>query len=490
MRKVIEELSHTFETLLNSKHLFVARKTNDTIVLDLTLNQTQEDRLNTCAIVSEYLLDKIQSINIENLRREEFRIVQKIVDEHYVFVKGVTREKGVPEEKITHLRAQTLVLKLGAKIPIQWVKDERHKSFWQFIVRNYLHHDFFALRFQVPFDPVKGPSIPVYREGVGVVWIPFMELSIEEDHQKNRLIYSYQGRELFDSDFDYVLGSDFSCFYTGIQRYNIYYAEKWIPYDKRNPKEWGNKYFLEVWITSIAGAKDHPSMLYRTHAYMILLDKDGYLRSVGQDALIDIKDYKVLEVLSTKPGYGKIATPDRYVLYPTNARNFWSVAIEITKEQHDRIIKLVESDKKNPNHAMSVQKKNCVSYTLRILREILDFDIDASIGCVHIFFKNYMPDRWYRKFMNAFVPWFERRSLFTQKALHFFPPFYLAHLITLTAAWVISQNNYQGERDFNLLTALLTPWKHSVDHPLPLHRVLEKHADENGLILLKKDQPA
>lgn len=488
MREEIHNLRDKFELLLKDGAVYAAVVRHEEVYLELRTSTTQEERIQTSKVISEYLLRVMSKIDIESLTRDEFDMLRKIVDEHYVFVKHLTREKGIEESVILHLRAQTLALKIGGKVPVDWLKKGSHRAFWLFIVRNYYHHDFFALRLQVPFDYEKGPSIPIYRKDLGVVWIPFNRILIEKDEKKQKFVFSYSEEVLFESDFGYVLGEDYTCFYNGIQRYNIYYATNWIPYDKRDPKEWGEKYILEVWTSSLRHYKDKPSLFYRTHAYMILLDKKGYVRSVGQDALIDIKDYKVLEVLATKPGYGKIATPDRYVLYPTNSRLFQRVSFELTKEQHDKLIELVEKDKKNPLHAMSVQKKNCVSYTMKVLKEILDFEIDGSISGIHIFFKAFLPDRFYRKFMKWFMPWFEKKSPLTKKMLHFFPPYYLAYLITMLGAAAISQNNYRGIKDYRLRDILFTPWKHNVDHPLPLHRALEKHADDNGFIQIKKDR--
>ena len=488
MRDEIDCLVDKFSLLLQSGPVFIAVKRNKDIFLELRMTTTQEQRVETCKIISEYLLKVVSKIDIEGLQRKEFDVLRKIIDEHYLYVKKVTREKGIDESLVFKLRAQTLSLKLGGKVPEHWLSQEKNRAFFLFVVRNFLHHDFSALRLQVPFEYDKGPSLPIYRREFGLVWLPFNKMTVQKKEKNNKLVFTYLNEVIFETNLRYELGQDYSCFFNGIQKYNIYFAQDWIPYDKRDPNEWGKKYILEVWTSAMRHYKDKPSMFSRTHAYMILLDKEGYVRSVGQDALIDIKDYKVHEVLATKPGYGKIATPDKYVLYPTNSRQFWHVSIELTKEQHDKMIELVEKDKKNPHHFMSVQRKNCVSYTLKMLREVLGFEVDGSIHGMHIFFKAFLPNKYYRMFMKWFVPWYQRRSPRTQKMLYFFPPYYLLFALVVTCGAAISQNNYRGIKDYRLKDVLLFPWLHSVDHPLALHRVLEKHTSEDGFVHIKKDQ--
>ncbi len=485
---MIENLTLKFSLLISGNEPFIAKKTRNSIELIVKKESSIEEKITTCELVSIYLIKAIQKMNLENLQRIEYRAIQQIIDEHYVFVKKVTRIKGLDEATIVKLRAQTLVLKLGGKIPVEWMINENNRPFWLFIVRNYFHQDFFALRLQLPFDYGEGPSIPIFRKGLGLVWTPFSRIMIEKDSDGKGFSFSYEGKPLFATNSSYQLGPNYCCFYNGIQKYNIYNDAKWLPHDKRNPKEWGQRYILEVWITRENVNNDRPSMFARTHAYMMLLDKDGYVRSVGQDALIDFKDYKVWEVLSRKPGYGKISTPDKFVLYPTNARKFWNVSIEISKKQHDEIIALVEKDKSNKNHSMSVMKKNCVSYTMKILREVLGFEVNGAFNGIHIFFKACLPDKWYRRFMKKFMPWYERQPSVVKKVIHFFPPFYLVFLFTAVCGRIITQNSFNGERDYDLLKVLAYPWVLEVDHPLSLHRELEKHADKEGFIQLSKEQ--
>ena len=475
----------TLSSLSEEGVAFIVKEQDKEIKLVAQLVVSLEDELKNCELISNYLLSVIKKLNINELKFEEFHEVRRIVDEHYIYVKKVTRKEGVGEKQTLFLRAQTLSIKLGGKVPVEWLLKEENRAFWLFIIRNYLHHDLFALRLQVPFDYADGPFIPVKLDELGLVWIPFNRMTIEHDLKESKMRYEFEGKFLFDSNLSYVLGNEYSCFYDGIQRYNIYLNTSWIPHEKRNPEEWGNRNLLEVWTVSNKDPKK-PSMFTKTHAYIVLKDRQGYIRSVGQDALIDVKQYNLFEVLSRKSGYGKITTPDKYVFYPTNSRRFWHVKMEVSDQELAKVISIVEADKKNKAHSVSIMKKNCVSYTLKILREALDFDLDASMNGIHIFFKSLLPDHWYRKFMKRFIPWYERQSPTTQKLICFFPPFYIVSVATSIVAWMIAQNNYQGEKDYHLSDLILYPWRLQVDHPLALHRALERIADQKGVVDVKK----
>ncbi len=485
MRKTIAQLTKTFSLLSKEGVVFLAQEEGKGVELMQQLNVSLDDELNNCDIISRALITTLKKLNLDDLTFDEFHEVRRIIDEHYMYVKKVTRKEGVSDEQIMFLSAQTLSLKLGGKISIEWLLKEKNKPFWLFITRNYFQHNLFALRLQVPFDYMEGPFIPVKMDELGMVWIPFSRILIEQDDKNSKLTYKFEGKVLFESDLSYDLGSEYSCFYNGIQKYNIYLSTEWIPYEKRNPEEWGEKNLLEIWTTSRKDQKK-PSMFTRTHAYMVLKDRHGYVRSVGQDALIDVKQYQMLEVLSRKSGYGKIATPDKYVFFPTNARRFWHVKIEMSDAELAKVISIVQQDKQNKLHSMSVMKKNCVSYTLKILREALDCELDASLNGIHIFCKSLLPDSWYRKFMKRFIYWIEKQPSSLQKMIYFSPPFYLISVVTSILSRIVAQNSYLGERDYRLLDLILYPWRLQVDHPLALHRVLEKHADQNGFIDISK----
>lgn len=483
MRHSVQQLVARF-ALLGSRSSFVATGKGAKLQLKKQKIQNLDEKIATCEQVSAFLLATLRKWNIDSLTIEEFQEVQRIVDGHYVYVKKVTREKGIPHETIAFLRAQTLSLKLGGKIPIEWLLQEDHAFFRQFILRNHYQHAFFTLRLQLPFDYQKGPSIPVYRKLFGLTWIFFGEIEVISDEQKGCLTYLFRGEELFTSSTEYVLGEDYSCFYNGIQKYNIHRSEKWLPYDKRNPEEWENTYQLEVWTSCLKKQKDHPSMLRYTHAYVVLRDRNGYVRSVGQDVLIEAKGYKKTELFSHKPGYGKITTPDWYVWYPTNSRHFWHVVIKISKEQHDRIIAIVEKDKQDRQRKMSLTKNNCVSYTLKLLREGLGLEVNASIHGIHVVLKNVLPDKWYHKGVRRFFHWCAQQPTWVQRSLHFFPLYYLCYLIIATGVSMMQRNSYLKGRDHNLRELFLQPWSLQVDHPLALHRSLEAYADEKGEIHL------
>ena len=491
MRRNIRTFKDMFALLGKVGVTFVVKKDGEEVKLFESKQVDLKQHLLNCSRISRYLISRLETLDVDALDIDEYAVITRVVDELYLYVKTVTREKEVSPEVVQKLRAQTLILKLGSKIPLSWMRANANSNFWNFIVRNYLQHDFFSLRLQLPFDYANGPSIPVYQEDLGLVWVPFQRIKIEKDEAGEKLNYSLDEKLLFSTDTNHFLGIEYACFYNGLQKYNIFTNPNWLPYDKRDPKAWKEKYLCQIWIFSKHESKGRPSLFHRTHAYMKLLDKYGHVRAVGQDVLVEFANYKVRELLSRKPGYGKIATPDKSVFYPTNSRRFWHVEIEITEEEHNKIIEIVQEDKKNKNHSMSVLRKNCVSYVIKLLDQALGLKVNARLNGIHVFFKTLMPDKWYRAFMRKFDPWYNRQKPFVQKAVYFFPPFYVLSLIAGILVQMTQSNNFQNEKkDLPFFESIVYPWKVAADHPLSFHRNLEKLADEDGVIHLERDQPS
>jgi hypothetical protein len=425
--------------------------------LDLLPSKKEHGKEN-CRLLLGYLLEHKEELFSKKISLREFDLVRTLVDYCYLYRKKV--------DKQGEFENLALSLRLGGNIPVDWLKE--HPKFKKFIKNNYLHHRLFVLRLPLPFDKKKGAALP-FRENDKTTWIYWSEIR-EEDYD------FYLGkRVLFETDNQYRLIPSYTCLYLGICHYDVSIDPKWEPFQVIDPKDWGNKHILEVWTVSLPMSK--PPMFQRTHAYLVLKDDQGNVRSVGQDVLVDRANYRITEILNRKSGFGKITTPDIYTFYPINARRFWHITLEITEEEHDRIVRIVEKDKVNKEHSMSVLKGNCVSYVLKILKEGIGIQMDASMHGLHIMLKAFMPNSWYRAFFKRFDPWYEGLSDFTKKALYFLPIIYIPSFLLGVAALFTRQNNYQEIRDFSFLDLIIRPWKLSCEHPLALHRKLDAIQD-------------
>ncbi len=449
----------TFEILLpkflkyikgNKPFRVIALETGD---LDLIPWSSGFEREN-CTIILEYMLQHKTELFSKSLSLKEFDLVRNFLDNLYLYRKQVD-QKGEFENALLSLR-------LGGDVPAEWIKA--NKEFKKFIKSNYLHHRLFVLRLPLLFDEKRGAALPLQEED-HIEWVYWDEIKKEGSD------FYFEGRLIFKADERYRLIPEYTCLHRGICHYNVGIDPKWEPFQVADPTEWNHKYVLEVWTVSLPMLK--PPMFQRTHAYIVLKDSEGNIRSVGQDVLVDRANFRVTEILNRKPGFGKITTPDIYTFYPTNARRFWNISIEITKEEHDRIIAIVEKDKANKQHSMSVLKGNCVSYVLKILREGVGIQVDASMHSLHIMLKEFLPHSWYRALFKNFNRWYGKQSPVVKKALFFLPIVYIPSLLLGIVALFTRQNNYQEIRDFSFLDLIFRPWKLSCEHPLALHRKLE-----------------
>ncbi len=430
---------------------------SDSGELDLILDKEMVAKEN-CRTLFDYLLKNKDLIFSKKLSLKEFDIIRTLLDNCYLYRKQVDKQ-GEFENLVLSLR-------LGGNIPPEWLKE--NPLFRKIIKANYLHHRLFVLRVALPFDEKKGAALP-FKEGDQTKWIYWSEIQENDYHFYSNEIL------LFETDNQYRLLTKYTCLYLGICDYDVGIDPKWEPFQRADPAEWQGKYILEVWTVSLPLIK--PPMFQRTHAYIVLKDNQGSVRSVGQDVLVDRANYRITEILNRKPGFGKITTPDIYTFYPTNSRRFWNVSFEITKEEHDRIVAIVEKDKINKEHSMSVLKGNCVSYVLKILKEGVGIEMDASMHGLHILLKSMLPNSWYRAFFEQFHDWYGSRSSFVKKVLFFLPIVYIPSFLLGIAALFTRQNNYQEIRDFSFIDLIIRPWKLSCEHPLALHRKLDAIQD-------------
>jgi hypothetical protein len=452
-----------FDVLLQKLLRFMETKKNFKIYfseegdLELVSDKKGSGKEN-CKMLLNYLIKHKDKIFSETHTLKDFDNLRLLVDNVYLYRKLV--------DKNGELEPLMLQLRLGGNIPHTWLKE--NFEFRKFIKSNYLHHRFFALRIPLKFDAEKGAMLPFAR-AEETVWIAWNEIKNEG------FVFKKDDELLFETNKQYVLLNNYTVLHQGFTKYNVGIDPKWEPFMWADPREWGQKYVLEVWTVSLPEVK--PPMFQRTHAYIVLKDNEGRVRSVGQDVLVDRDNFRITEILNRKPGFGKITTPDIYTFYPLNARRFWHTSIEITKEEHDRVISIVEKDKANKEHSMSVLKGNCVSYVLKILRLGLGLEVNATMHGLHVMLKAWLPNSWYRAFFKKFDPWYSQRSDLAKKGLYFLPFVYIPYFLLGIAALFTRQNNYQEIRDFSFLDLIIRPWKLSCEHPLALHRKLDEVGD-------------
>lgn len=467
------------------KQPFIAERNGKELEFLSTAKRVQKIEVQNALTLCQYLIEAIRLIYFSRVPKERSKVIKMAIEEAYFYTKTVMRLKISKEEKEA-LKATCLAMKMGGKVPISYLLAKKNSPFRKFIENNYLHHAMFFYSMQVPFDSMEGPLIPICREDKSPIWAHFNHLLVQE--RQNKLIFQLDDEEVFVTDKNMVLDANYTFLYQGIQKYDIAKSTHWIPFDVQDPKEWGQKHVAEVWAFFSKPLENNPRMFRSTHAYLILKDSEGNVRSVGQDVIMTIKDYKLTELLSVKNGSGKILTPDISVFYPKHSRHFEMTTFHLTKKQHDKIIEIVESDKRNENHTISVMRGNCVSYVLKLLRKGADIQLDASIHAFHIFSRSLLPYKIYEGFFRPFDRWYNRQSKMVQRAVFFFPPFYICHILFGFIALACKRRNYENRADFFLKDIFLRPWTMSCDHPHQLVKILSSVENSSKTIDTDEDQ--
>lgn len=470
MIKNLQSLEKNLIQLRLKDQPFSVEREGFDIRLVLVDKRSKDLEVENAYALCQYLIDLICPMHFVELESSRCKAIQAVIEEAYLYVKYVIVRFALSCDEVDQLRALSIAMKIGGKVPVHYLLDKKNVRFLKFIECNYFHNYIFSFRMQLPFDSVDGPSIPIYAEERGIVWVHFENLVCEEAGEE--LIFHLAGEVVFVTNLEMILDPDYAFFYQGIRRYNVAESTNWIPFDFQDSKEWGSRHIAEVWTLFSDSLENSPLMFRKTHAYLVLKDDIGHVRSVGQDVIMTIKDYKVTELLSVKKGLGKILTPDASVFYPKNSRYFEKTTFNLTKKQHDKMIQIVEADKRNEKHTISVMRGNCVSYVLKLLREAAHINLDASMHAFHVFSRSLLPSKLYHAFFKPFDRWYNKQSVFVQKAIFFFPPFYICHILFGLVAMGCKRRNFENRHEFYLRDIFLRPWTMSCDHPHQLVKIL------------------
>lgn len=479
MIEEIQEVQKALHSYLETDLPFSLEMYQNQLIIHPELQNSLEDRIENAKLLSQFFCANLQKICLEHISEKDFEALWQSIDESFYYIEQVAKGLSFDQEK--EVFAHALCLKLGGKVPVQWLLEEENQDFWDFLLENHLHHQMFALRLHPFFQKEKGAYVPVQKQGV-LTWIAWKDLEKRALYTDRQTMsgygFFYQNQLLFQTRPSFRLERHYHCLCKGISQHDTFLDPLWEPYDYKDPALWGHEYMIEIWIVSMKGSQ--PSMFRNTHAYFNLYSKQGEIRSAGQDILLDFQNFKMTEMLSCKDGSGKIATPDKYVFYPRAIRDFWKVRIRLTKEEHDAICKIVEKDKQEKKRSMSVLRGNCVSYVLKILQQGAGISINASMHGMHIFAKHCLPHKVYQCFFYTFYSWYTRRSKGVQRLLYFVPIFYVPYLFFGCLAYLTNFNGFLGKSDFSLKDVFLHPDKLSCDHPWQLRHKLDLWVQYQG----------
>jgi hypothetical protein len=400
----------------------------------------------------DYLEKKLASIDYLQLDAQERRCIQAL----NLLAEQFTQEFG--SKKLTD-RLWRLNLAMN-----EGVLTNDKFDFQRFIQASGFHEAMLILTKRMHSDDKNGLYLPVFVDGIEK-WIPINLLSVQKKDEF--IAISFNKTILFELNEDYTLSQDYLIAYRGIQKCNVYTSQELEVYDVKDPKEWGSKYILEVSVVS--QRTQRPSMLYQNHAYLVLKDDRGNMRSVGQDILVYFKEPRYLQAFGYKRGDGLITSPDISVFASLHKMRISSVTVEVKKSEHDKILEIVKRDMRDLDRLASLLRSNCASYVARLLRLGAKIEVDPFMSAIHIFIKHFIPKKLYRGFkkISSLPKWFKRLLFYT-------PPIYTLQVVIGLSSYIMSKRSLRGKRDFSLLDLFIRPYKVGADHPLKLIREMEK----------------
>lgn len=435
------------------------------------------------ALTARENLDILADYMIETLRLIRVRELSAVHLERYrsvVALSVLMLEKVGGFSKIDVLQAKVLAVALGGCIPYPSLLKEKYKVYVEFVIANHLYEALPSLGIQLASGLNNCPTVPVAHKKSGMWSVAWDDMQII--WKDGEYHYYLDDILLFKTDKKRVLTAEYPIYFLGIAHYNRG-VEKLLPVDFQKPDNWGRKNLIEVWTSFRRGKnRDYNCMWEGIHAWIVLRKSTGEVYSLGQDVLHDITQDKWKYTFSTKKGSGKIVALDPYYFYPRETHSSEKATIEITDEEWDQVINAIEEDRQNPDWVVSAMRNNCVSYIIKLLHRTLGYKISGEISNLSILWLNaFHPDS-YEK-IRSFSDRLEKKKLtWVQKALYFFPPFYLVAVLVGIMCKMMGQNNYKNMTDLRWSDVFLRPWVNRTDHPWEFRRSLKKMVDEDGFI--------
>jgi hypothetical protein len=402
------------------------------------------------------------------------------------------RDNNELSEDFKRLKAKVTAAKCGGIISPDIFEQTAYKDFKQFVESNHIDNKLLALQMQIypgRFD--SAPIIPIAvgdLQGLGsteLSWSDLRKENVTNEETEEVVGYKFfhptQNEIVFETDINYQLTADYSFNYRGIIKYNSTRSPEIIPFNTRNPEEWGNKYILEVWTALVDLNGEKIQLLFGDHTYMVLKNGvTGTITGFGQFGLTDemsCVDY--VTPLARKKG--GLESPDRYMFLPENSHSFHKTEIILSQQEYDKVLRRWQRDKANPDHTVSAVKGNCTSYTVKVIKEELEIDLQSQMGTAGFFIRQLFPTSVQRFLFNSWENTIGQLPVGVQKALYFLPVFYIPQLLLVLFCKLLSFRGYQNRTDFETFDIFFRPWNLYVDHPMRLREHLQKTVP-NGIL--------
>jgi hypothetical protein len=411
---------------------------------------------------------------------------------------------GIAPEDERDLKAKISAAKCGGRVSYEIFKNKALADFKKFLEANFIPNKLMTLRMQLRADPRDGhPLLPIAnmnRDSEGrlfqppgedatryVRWDALEKQEVRDNAGKlTGYRFRHDGVTVFETNDklemnigyqDVERGYSFN--HRGILPYCVK-ATQALPYDQRNPAEWGNKYIVEVW-TALADKKGEKIQLaLGDHTFLKIRNgKTGEIYGAGEFGIK--RDYKPLDYL-TPLGHktSGLETPDRYTFLPQSMFHFRMVEMEVTKAEFEKLITRIEAEKADRTRTFSLVKQNCTSWSVKIVREELGVDLDAKMSILGFAIRQLCPISWQKPLFQAWDNSVGRLPEWAQKAMYLLHVIlivpYVLHVVISLIVKGLAMKNDKHEADFPLLDIFFRPWNIYLDHPYALRQSSKKAA--------------
>jgi hypothetical protein len=405
----------------------------------------------------------------------ECEALQKVVEFCSSFVKRLAPQDASAEQ-LQNLKAKVLAAKCGGTVPFEYFRD--HADFRRFVEANHLQNKYMTLHTQI--DVHQG--LPVFQARVGgsypVDWAHLNKVEVQND-QREVTGFQYldaQNNVLFETNTKGELTPDYSFNHEGIVHYNIKSPEI-RAHDVRNPAEWNREYVLEVWTEVIAPSGTEIQSCLGDHTYLVMKNgQTGEIFSIGNFAK-DFEGWDFATPLAHK--HISLETPDRFLFVPKRDHSIEKRDVILTQAQFDQMMTRWRKDKANGELIFSAVKNNCTSWCGKVIREELGIDLDSRMPIAEYLLRQLPSAQWKNDLIASAQNFISQLPDFVQKALHFFPLYYIPFVLIGLVAKLLNLGSVDGETDFSLLDILFRPWNIYVDQPLKLRQSLARLADRD-----------
>lgn len=375
--------------------------------------------------------------------------VKKLVSAAYAYAKKCLKGINVESSAIESLRHRSVGLLLGVDTDVRPLSSD----YVQFILANHLHHQYHAFDLPVKLNE-SGPILRVDGERVCFS-------ALTKTKRFDGFEFSIGARRLFTTDKNLKLTNRHFLPVKGIVPGSTTSNRKPPVFEKNDPTG-------ECWVELISYVEDtFCPQLHGDHTVMVLEN------AAGERVIWGLYGKNCTFLIPFSAGTGTINSPDRFYGRPETDYFIKTFRKKLSAEQFDAL----QADLKRDLQGVSLLRRNCTGIPIEKLKAV-GVEVDAKMSIISFLARKALSFILPR----AAIKWIKKtvRKLeipeWAKKALHFFPPYYILHLISALFCGIFGAlYPTHGDPDYNLVDIFFRPWNVYINHPVALREWQKVH---------------